>query len=77
MSQITAYKCDQCEKTIGEKKHISLNFGGSSGVAVPPRYGNRSSVSWSFAKNLAGQFLHFCGAKCTSTYFTELYDSAK
>lgn len=68
----TIYKCDQCKKEIGEKKHLSFQFYKFSGVSVPVKpapYTLPSVTRWEVRESLDGKFMHFCGVACMSKYF--------
>ena len=68
--QKTIYICDQCQKEIGDKKHISVAFGGPvSGIAVPP---NKGQQSWGVHHKLNNSFRHFCNGSCIGHFFSDL-----
>jgi hypothetical protein len=71
----TVYKCDECKKEIGDKKHFSFQFAQYSGVAVPNKplpYTAGEVVRWEVHNKLQGKFVHFCGMKCLADYFRTL-----
>lgn len=75
MTQKTIYVCDNCQKEIGPKKHISLAIAthhGASGVALPPG----KNQGW-VVKSLPKNFVHFCTARCISQWFGGLLIAAK
>lgn len=72
--QRTIYQCDECEKEIGKKPHLSImlhNNNHGCGVAIPPRSpGNTQSSGWQvvgFGKN----FVHFCNGQCAGRFFAK------
>lgn len=72
--QKTIYTCDQCGKTFGLVKHISLAVTGEySGIAVPPL----KDKFWGVHKKLTGKFMHFCNGSCIGKYFTGLMKLVK
>lgn len=87
----TVYKCDQCTKEIGEKKHISIQFAEYSGIAVPPSgyrpvknfekkdesFLVQGYGSWTIQNSLRGRFMHFCNAVCLQRFFSSLMAKAK
>ena len=77
----TVYKCDQCEKEIGNKKHVSLACGQYSGVAVPPKevigIASVNMGSWQVKSSLQGKFMHFCNGQCIARFFSDLIKSTK
>lgn len=68
----TIYKCDQCKKVIGNKKHISLQCGQYSGIANPP-----DPIIWEMDPSLNNDFLHFCSGQCIGKYFGNLLNPKK
>lgn len=72
--QETVYKCDNCQKIIGNKKHISTSFGPYSGIAHPP---GKNGPTWQVHNKLNGRFLHFCNGKCIGEYFRKLLNPKK
>lgn len=74
MSFETTVKCNSCWKEIGDKKHFSFSFSNKSGIAIPPGEG---IGSWRVVMLLQGEFIHFCGMKCLSSYFSKLIKEAK
>lgn len=68
------YHCDQCEKEIGNNKHLSIVLAHSDacGVANPPQ----ADSFWKIVKFPRG-FLHFCSAKCIGSYFGALLKQSK
>lgn len=81
--QKTVYKCDQCLKEIGAKKHISLHFDRFSGIAVPPstdemvKFEKGFSNVWKVESSLQGEFVHFCNSICIQRYFSNLLKITK
>lgn len=70
--QKTIYTCDQCEKEIGNKRHITLVMAANmvaSGIAVPP---SKGQSTWGVHHKLNGKFLHFCNGVCIGRYFSAL-----
>ncbi len=65
--QLTIYKCDQCKKEIGDKKHVSANFTNYSGI-----FHKNKLERWEAKKSIQGQFMHFCNGKCIGAYFSNL-----
>jgi len=72
--RLQVYKCDQCKKEMGNKKHISLVCGQYSGIAMPPK---TDKDYWKVVNSLQAQFLHFCGVKCIAGFFRDLIKTAK
>ena len=70
--QKTVYICDGCNKDIGDKQNISANFSNQSGIFTKDKNG-----TWQNRASIQGKFLHFCGVKCISSYFTNLMNSVK
>lgn len=72
--QKTVYSCNQCNKTFGDVKHISLTFGPHSGIAFPPDPKSKAGGNsyWHVRRNLQSQFLHFCNGTCIGRYFAAL-----
>lgn len=81
--QRTIYQCDNCEKEIGRKKHISLilsNGGGyrgnnACGIAIPPP-GEKGGGAWKVS-GFQNNFIHFCNGKCIGAFFSKLMKSSK
>ena len=75
----TVYKCDECKKEIGEKRHISLQYGQYSGIAIPSHpipYTSPNVVRWSVEGGIKGTFAHFCNAQCLQRFFSVLMKKA-
>lgn len=66
--QKAVYVCDNCEKEIGRKKHLSLTISpnGSTGVAIPP--GKGDEPIWTVAA-FSRKFVHFCSGNCAGVWF--------
>jgi hypothetical protein len=65
--QKTVYYCDHCKKEMGQVKSFSFSFGPYSGVANPPKKGNR----WEVNPNISGRFIHLHRG-CLLKFFSAL-----
>ncbi len=65
----TIYECDHCGKVIGDKPHLSIQFGHNSGVAVPP-----STAGWHIAEKIPQGIMQFCDEKCLASAFAFMLD---
>ena len=75
--QKVQYFCDQCNKMIGDKKHLSLSFSNHSGVAIPPGQATKANgyyngEYWTIDNKLQSKFIHFCSGRCAGQWFTNL-----
>ena len=74
----SVFKCDKCKQEIGAKAHISLSFGNSSGIAVPPsddemvKFQKGFGNTWQVKEKLQGKFVHFCSTDHLKAYFDAL-----
>ena len=60
------YYCDYCQKELGRKTHISVEFGRNSGWVKPV-----SEFMWQFIKKASG--IHqFCNGQCLLRFFKAL-----
>lgn len=66
------YTCDQCGVQLGDKKHITLQFGEYSGIAKKSKEG-----TWGVHNKLNGKFVHFCNSVCIGKVFRELMAAVK
>lgn len=71
--QKTTYNCDQCEKEIGDIKHISLNLGSFSGIANPPK--KEKTKRWVVYG--IGKFAHFCSTEHMKEFFDKKMKEVK
>lgn len=75
--QKVVYKCDQCLKEFGDRRHISLRFAQNSGIATPPTEDGNGASYWHCAPDIRGMFVHFCSPKCVAAWFSNLVKPAK
>lgn len=63
--QEIVYRCDNCNKVLGLKKHISFRSDGMvNGIANPPENKGR----W-FVKITSPAFVHLCSGNCAKEFF--------
>lgn len=71
MSQKPQYFCDECQKPIGDKPHLSLVFsvGGACGIALPPGT-RKGQQGWLVARQMqhTSNFKHFHNGKCLGAW---------
>jgi hypothetical protein len=78
----SVFKCDKCKKEIGAKPHITLSFGNSSGIAIPPskdemvKFQKGFGNVWKVHEKLQGKFMHFCSTEHLKMFFDELMKRA-
>lgn len=69
----TVYGCDQCLNEIGNKKHLSLYLGHTSGIAIPPE-GEKGK--WTVKEGVVHRTVHFCTTEHLKEYFDEKMKAA-
>jgi len=82
--QKIVYSCDECGKAFGDHTHISLQFGGFSGIAVPVKselayvpMTEKEKVHWEVREKVNGKFMHFCNGVCLGRFFAKKIKKAQ